>query len=66
MKDIDKKLRKHVLRAKLFQEKEKVFVKEPWQGYCDNQDHPLFTIKVDYKRKVSSCYYCSKTWILEE
>lgn len=52
-------LKKH----QLMEEKEKVYIDKPWQGYCDNADHPLFTIKVTVDKPQASCYYCSKTWI---
>ena len=57
---------KNLRKAELFQEKEKIFLDAPWQGYCDNEDHPLFSIKVDYNKKWCACYYCSKVWILGE
>lgn len=44
--------------------KETVYVLKPWQGVCDNTDHPLFSINVTLDKQVSTCYYCSKTWIL--
>jgi hypothetical protein len=50
-------------KNRMMLEKERVFISEPWQGYCDNADHPLFTIKVTVDKPVASCYYCSKTWI---
>lgn len=59
------KVQKQLKRAELIQKKEKEFVDKPWQGYCDNEDHPLFTIKVDYNKKWAACYYCSKMWILD-
>lgn len=50
-------------KNRMMLEKERVFITEPWQGYCDNADHPLFTIKVTVDKPQASCYYCSKTWI---
>ena len=61
-----RKLHKHLRGAELVQQKEKTFVDRPWQGYCDNEDHPRFTIKVDYNKKWAACYYCSKIWILDD
>lgn len=60
------KLNKELRKAKLIQEKEKVFLKSEWQGYCDNTDHPLFSVKVTYEKPWATCYYCSKMWILEK
>lgn len=59
-------MQKQLKRAALFQEKEKVFVDKPWQGYCDNEDHPRFTVKVSVDKPWAACYYCSKVWILED
>jgi len=59
-------MHKKLKRAELFQQKEKVFLTEPWQGYCDNEDHPLFSIKVTREKTFAACYYCSKLWILNE
>lgn len=59
------KIARGAKRSLLMQEKEKVFLDEPWQGYCDNEDHPLFSIKVDHNKKWAVCYYCSKTWLLK-
>lgn len=53
-------------RKDLWDKKEKVYVDKPWQGYCDNDDHPLFSIKVSIDKPVSVCYYCSKVWILNK
>lgn len=55
-----------IAKSNLMADKEKVYTKEPWQGYCDNADHPLFTIKVTVDRPVAACYYCSKTWIYKD
>lgn len=57
---------KRMQRAELWDKKEKVYVNTPWQGYCDNNDHPLFSIKVTVDKPIAACYYCSKTWILGE
>ena len=57
---------RNVRKAELFQQKEKVYLDKPWVGYCDNTDHPLFSIKVDENKKWCACYYCSKVWILGE
>jgi len=58
--------RKHLndRRRALFAEKELVYVTEPVQLYCDDKSHPLFSINVTLDKQVSTCYYCSKTWIL--
>ena len=53
-------------KAELMAKKEKILVNKPWHGYCDNKDHPLFSIKVDYNKKWAACYYCSKLWILND
>lgn len=53
-------------KLKLFQEKEKVRVTEPVTLYCDNPEHPLFSIKVTVDKPIAVCYYCSKTWILKQ
>jgi uncharacterized Zn-finger protein len=58
------KVQRQLKRAELIQQKEKSFVDEPWQGYCDNEDHPRFTIKVTVDKPWAVCYYCSKMWIL--
>ena len=55
---------KNVRKAQLMQEKEKVFLTDEWSGYCDNTDHPLFSIKVTHQKPWAACYYCSKLWIL--
>lgn len=57
---------KAVRRMELIEKKEKVFLTEPWQGYCDNEDHPLFSIKVSREKTFAACYYCSKLWILTD
>ena len=59
-------MNKKLKRAELIQQKEKVFLKSPWQGYCDNTDHPLFTIKVTKEKPYAACYYCSKLWMLTD
>lgn len=53
-------------KQQLMKEKERVFITEPWQGYCDNADHPLFTIKVTLDKPKAVCYYCSKMYILKD
>ena len=53
-------------RVERFNEKEKVYVKEPVTLYCDDESHPLFSIKVTVDKPIAVCYYCSKTWILEQ
>jgi len=63
---LQEKMQKQLKRAELIQQKEKVFLTEPWQGYCDNEDHPLFSIKVTREKTFAACYYCSKLWILNE
>jgi len=52
-------------RNTLIEKKEKVYV-EDFNGYCDNTDHPLFSIKVNKDKKFAACYYCSKLWIYRE
>ena len=53
-------------KAKLMSEKEKQYVTAPFNGYCDNTDHPLFSIKVTVDKPWAACYYCSKMWLLKE
>jgi len=53
-------------RYMLTAKKEKVYLEQPWQGYCDNTDHPLFSINVTVDKTWSACYYCSKLWILKD
>lgn len=60
------KVNRAAKNAALIQEKEKVHLSEPWQGYCDNDDHPLFSIKVTVDKPWAVCYYCSKMWILKK
>lgn len=62
---LEQRLRKKIDKQRLFDEKEKVYVSEPYTGYCDNTDHPLFTISVSSSKPISACYYCSKVWILD-
>jgi hypothetical protein len=52
-------------KAELMAKKEKVTLSEEFNGYCDNKDHPLFSIKVTVDKPWSACYYCSKLWVLE-
>ena len=52
-------------RNTLIEKKEKVYV-EDFNGYCDNTDHPLFSIKVNKDKQFAACYYCSKLWIYKE
>ena len=49
----------------LISKKERVLLEQPWQGYCDNKDHPLFSIKVTVDKPWTACYYCSKIWMLK-
>ena len=49
----------------LISKKERVLLEHPWQGYCDNKDHPLFSIKVTVDKPWTACYYCSKIWMLK-
>lgn len=49
----------------MLMEKETVWLNEPFHGYCDNADHPLFTIKVTLDKQICACYYCSKVYILK-
>jgi hypothetical protein len=58
------KVERQARRNNLIQQKEKILLHDPWQGYCDNTDHPLFTIKVTKEKPYAACYYCSKLWIL--
>ena len=58
------KMQKQLKRAELIQQKEKVFLTDEWSGYCDNTDHPLFSIKVTKQKPWAACYYCSKLWML--
>jgi len=60
------KIQKQLKRAELIQQKEKVFLTDEWSGYCDNTDHPLFSIKVTKQKPWAACYYCSKLWILTD
>lgn len=62
----EQKLQKQLKRAELIQKKEKVFLDKPWRGYCDNDEHPLFTINVTEQKPFSACYYCSKVYILKK
>jgi len=55
---------RNLKRAELIQQKEKVFLTDEWSGYCDNTDHPLFSIKVTKQKPYAACYYCSKLWML--
>lgn len=57
-------MHKKLRRAELIQQKEKVFLTDEWSGYCDNTDHPLFSIKVTKQKPYAACYYCSKLWML--
>lgn len=52
-------------KRKLMDTKEKVVLTEEFHGYCDNKDHPLFSIKVTIDKPWAACYYCSKLWVLE-
>lgn len=62
--DAQEQMQKHLKRAELIQQKEKVFLTDEWSGYCDNTDHPLFSIKVTKQKPYAACYYCSKLWML--
>lgn len=53
-------------RQELIDKKEKVILTEEWSGYCDNTDHPLFSIKVTRQKPWAACYYCSKMWLLKD
>lgn len=53
-------------KQQLMEEKEKVFLEKEWHGYCDNTEHPLFTIKVTIDKPKAVCYYCSKMYILKD
>jgi hypothetical protein len=56
---------KKTLKEKL-KGKELVEVDNPFVGYCDNPDHPLFTVKVSVDRPYGVCYYCSKVYKLKD
>jgi hypothetical protein len=58
------RIHRNLKRAELIQQKEKVFLTDEWSGYCDNTDHPLFSIKVTKQKPYAACYYCSKLWML--
>jgi hypothetical protein len=62
----EEQARHWVAKDYLMKQKEKVYVSEPITCICDNPDHPIFTIKVIVDNPVATCYYCSKTWILEK
>ena len=64
MRIIKKKISKEA-KQKLLDQKETVYIKEPWTGYCDNKEHPRFTIKVDAHKPTGVCFYCSKVWKLK-
>jgi len=53
-------------KAELMAKKEKVTLSEEFNGYCDNEDHPLFSIKVTVDKPWAACYYCSKLWVLKD
>jgi hypothetical protein len=61
----DEQQEKITNRYVLIAKKEKAYVEQPWQGYCDNTDHPLFSINVTVDKPWAACYYCSKLWILK-
>ena len=61
----EEKSQRQEIKKHLFNNKEKHFVDEPFTGYCDNTDHPLFTVKVTVDKPVCACYYCSKVYILK-
>lgn len=44
--------------------KEKIYVNEPVVLSCPDKTHPLFTINISEEKPIAVCYYCSKTWIL--
>lgn len=60
-KDKLRQTRKH-----LMDKKETVILDDVWHGYCDNADHPLFSIKVTIDKPFGVCYYCSKVWKLKD
>ena len=53
---------KCIRQADLIDKKEKVLLTDEWSGYCDNNDHPLFSINVTHSKPWAVCYYCSKLW----
>ena len=55
---------KAVEAEKLWIQKEKVYVDHPTSFRCPDKSHPLFTIHVTIDKPVAVCYYCSKTWVL--
>lgn len=46
--------------------KEKFAVYEPCTIRCPDTSHPVFYLKITIDRPTAVCYYCSKTWTLEE
>ena len=57
---------KNIRQADLIEKKEKVYLTDEWSGYCDNTDHPLFSINVTHSKPWAACYYCSKLWLLDK
>ncbi len=57
---------KNIRQADLIEKKEKVLLTDEWSGYCDNNDHPLFSINITYSKPWAVCYYCSKLWLLDK
>lgn len=62
----DEKAKHWANKQHLIEKKETVILKDEWHGYCDNSDHPLFTINVTIDRPFGVCYYCSKVWKLKD
>ena len=44
--------------------KEIIYVNDPIVLSCPDKSHPLFTINITEEKPIAVCYYCSKTWIL--
>ena len=57
---------KDVEAEKLWIQKEKVYVDHPTSFNCPDKSHPLFTIHITIDKPVAVCYYCSKTWVLND
>ena len=51
-------------KAELWNAKEKFEVYSETSFPCPDDSHPLFTIRVSKQQPTATCYYCSKTWVL--
>ena len=56
----------HLCRRKHLLDKEKFAVYEPCTIRCPDTSHPAFYLKISVDKPWAVCYYCSKTWTLEE